>query len=383
MAAPMSPRSARPGPAAARPPAAPAPAWRSYLGDILWAARVIAGAVILVAGRSWPTYWHQLSFLIILALLTYPVRSVRWGTIYNFFLAGSLFAWVIVGVQYVIERVIFGGHLPLVGSVLVAPVSEEIGKVLPLLLLVLAGWRGFRISYGACDLMLCGAALGSGFGLLEDAFRGAHSYPTPSGPALFGLALFPDSYGGFLGHGAATAFVALALGFLMYAWRWRRWLVPALAAALLALFWMMVDHAFANFATFGFNQPWLAPVRWMWQLDGNGRLSPYVLLALILLTLAAERLLLWRTLRGFRRLPASAWFAYWKRPWQRGWGYPQLRATVRRVWAFLQYVLCYRRLAFLMLHWKGDAPPDRTAFAPLIARYTGKVVVAQMAARQS
>lgn len=381
----MAGQVARPAPArpAARPPVAPAPSWRSYLGDILWAARVVAGVVILVAGRSWPMYWHQLSFLVILALLTYPVRSVRWGTIYNFFLVGFGFAWVIVGAQYLIEQVIFGGHLPVLGSVFVAPLTEEIGKILPLLLMVLAGWRGFRSSYGACDLMLCGAALGSGFGLLEDSFRRVHSYPTPASPALFGIALFPDSYGGFLGHGASTAFVALALGFLVYAFRWRRWLLPGLVAALVTLFWMMVDHGLANLSTFNFSQQWLAPVRWMWRLDGNGRLSPWVLLVLILLTVAAERLLLSRTLRGFRRLPASAWFAYWKRPLQRGWGYPQLRAIVRRLWAFLLYVTSYRRLAYLMLHWKGDTPPDRKSFAPLIARYTGKVVVAQMAARQS
>ena len=381
MAQQMSPRpaSARPAAAAARP-ALPA---SRYLRDILWAARIVAGIVILVASRSWPAYWHQISFLVILAVVTYPARSVRWGTVYNFFLVGFVFAWAVVGVQYLIEQVIFGGHLPLVGSVLIAPLTEEIGKVLPLVVM-LAGWRGVRNSYGACDLMLCGGALGCGFGLLEDTFRAVHSYPTPSSPALFGVAFFPDSYDGFLGHGASTAFVALALGFLVYALRWRRWLIPGLVAAVLALFWMMVDHALANFATFNsFSQPWMTPVRWIWRLDQNGRLSPYVLLALILLTVAVERLLLWRALRGLRRLPASAWFAYWKRPLQRGWGYPQLRAMVLRLWAFLLYVTSYRRLAYLTLHWKGDTPPPRKSLAPLIASYTGKVVVAQLAARQS
>ena len=381
MASQMSARPAPARAAAARPSAVPA---TRYLWDILWAARVVAGVVILVASRSWPAYWHQVSFLIIFAILTYPARSVRWGTIYNFFLIGFLFAWAVVGVQYLIEQVMFGGHLPLLGSVLIAPVTEEIGKLLPLLVLVLAGWGGFRSSYGACDLMLCGGALGCGFGLLEDTFRRVHSYPAPASPALFGIAIFPDSYDGFLGHGASTAFAALALGFLVYAMRWRRWLVPGLAAALVVLFWMMVDHALANFATFNsFSQPWLAPVRWIWRLDQNGRLSPYVLLALVLLTIVLERLLLWRALRGLRRLPASAWFAYCKRPLERGWGYPQWRAIVLRSRRFLLYVLSYRRLAYLMTHWKGDIAPDRTAFARLIARYSGEVIVAQRAARES
>src|SRR5258708_1707593 len=85
-------------------PAPAAPAWRRYLRDILWAARITAGIAILLASSTWPAWWHQISGLIILAILTYPVRSVRWGTIYNFFLLGMLFAYLIVGCQYLIEQ---------------------------------------------------------------------------------------------------------------------------------------------------------------------------------------------------------------------------------------------------------------------------------------
>jgi RsiW-degrading membrane proteinase PrsW (M82 family) len=364
-------------------PPAPASGLRRYLSDVIWAARFTVGMVLLLASRTWPSWWHQMACLLVLALLTYPVRSVRWGTIYNFFIVGMLFAYLIVGVQYGVERGMLGGRFPVLGSVLVAPLTEEIGKALPLVLLVIFGWRGFRISYGACDLMLCGAGLGCGFGLVEDVARHTQSWPTATGPALFGIPIFPDSYGGFLGHGASTAFLALALGCFTYACRRRRWMVPGLVAVLLALLWMMVDHGLSNYATFGGSAGWFAPIRWIWELDGNGRFSPYILFALILVAMLAERVLLWRILRRFPRLKPAVCWAYLWRPLRRGWGYPQLRSVAGRAQTLLLYLLSYRRLGFLLAHWPGDVAPDRRGFAGLISRYTGKVAITQLAVRKS
>lgn len=363
-------------------PAPAAPLWRRYLRDILWAARITAGIVILLASSTWPAWWHQISGLIILALLTYPVRSVRWGTIYNFFLLGMLFAYLIVACQYVIERVFWEGQHEIAGAVLVAPLTEEIGKVLPLALIVAIGWRGFRISYGACDLMLCGAGLGCGFGLVENV--GYHQQAwTPTGPELLGMHFFPDSWGGFLGHGASAAFISLTLGYWTYACRRKRWFLPAGIAVLAALFWMMVDHGLANYSVGNSPGSWFAPLRWVWTLDGHGELSPYILLMLILGTLIAERLLLSRVLRGLPRLKPAACFAYLRRPLQQGWGYPQFRSVVARVQSLLMYLLSYRRLGFLLAHWPGDVSPDRGNFGGLIGRYTGKVALVQRAVRKS
>ena len=88
------------------------------------------------------------------------MRSVCWGTLYNLFVLGFFFTFPIVGLQYFIEKNTWGGHSLVLGSVLVAPLTEEIGKILPLVLLLAMGRLGFRNSYGACDLMDCGAALG-------------------------------------------------------------------------------------------------------------------------------------------------------------------------------------------------------------------------------
>ena len=357
--------------------------WRRYLKDILWATRITVSVVILLVGRNWPSFRHQLACLIVLAVLVWPVRSIRWGTLYNFFVIGFFFTFPIVGLQYFIEKILWGGHSLVLGSVLVAPLTEEIGKILPLVLLLAIGRLGFRNSYGACDLMLCGAALGAGFGLFEDSARLTTSFPTPSSPGLLGIAIFPDSYNGFIGHSGSTALIGLSLGCLLYAVRWRRWLLPGIGGLLFASSWIMIDHGVSNYATFGSERSWFFPIRWIWALDRHGELSPDVFLILIVATLVAERILLWRLLRGYPRLPVASCFEFIKRPLRQGWGYPQLRAVVLRLRSLSLYVLSYRQLAFLLIHWKGDLPPNKTVFGPLIARQTGKVAVSQLAVRQS
>jgi hypothetical protein len=85
---------------------------------------------------------------------------------------------------------------------------------------------------------------------------------------------------------------------------------------------------------------------WIWTLDRHGELSPYVFLVLILLTMVAERILLWRIFRGCPRRSAACCMNFAKRPLRQGWGYPQLRAVVLRLRSLSQYVLNYRRPGF-------------------------------------
>lgn len=85
-------------------------------------------------------------------------------------------------------------------------------------------------------------------------------------------------------------------------------------------------------------------------MDRHGELSPYVFLVLIVLTIVAERLFLWRILRGYPHLSAACCMNFIKRPMEQGWGYPQLRAVVLRLRSLSIYVLTYRRLAFLLIH---------------------------------
>src|SRR5438128_11995336 len=101
--------------ASARPFAPTKSGVTQYIGDAIWAARVITAAVIVLATGVWPTMWHQLAFLIGLAVILYPVRSVRWGRTLTFFLAGILFSFLIIGLRSVIGRVRLGGTLAVFG----------------------------------------------------------------------------------------------------------------------------------------------------------------------------------------------------------------------------------------------------------------------------
>ncbi|HEY8130402.1 MAG TPA: PrsW family glutamic-type intramembrane protease [Thermoanaerobaculia bacterium] len=354
-----------------------------YVGDAIWAARIIAAVAIVLAVGVFPTIWHQLAFLIGLTVLTYPVRSVRWGLVYNFFLFGMLFSVAIIGLQFVIERVILGGKHALFGSVFVAPVTEETLKIAPLIALLFIARLGFRYAYGATDLMLCGAALGSGFGFVEDALRHAKSFPTPATPHLLGYAVFRDSYNGFIGHGGSTAIIALAIGWLLYALRWKKTAVLGWIVVAIATYWMMIDHALANYQVSTSSANWLFAVRWIWQLDRHGALSPYVAFAALVLTLLVERLMLWRNLRPIPRLRAVAVARFIQSPLRGGISYGSLRQVVVHCRRLSVYILTFRQLAYLGGRLRGDRPINRQQVATLIRRRTGQVIAMQAAARRA
>jgi RsiW-degrading membrane proteinase PrsW (M82 family) len=361
-------------------PWARAPA-RRYVGDALWAAAIALAVAILLATDTWPILWQQLSFLIGLAVLTYPVRSVRWGTVYNFFLFGLVWGFVIVGVQYLLEMVLLGGRVETFRSAVLAPLTEEPLKVAPLLLAFLvARWR-FRHSYGASDLMLLAGALGAGFGFFENSLHG-HPFPgTPVSPKVLGFTVFPDSIDGFIGHGAASAMIGLTLGYLIYALRWKRLAPWGVAAVLLSTLWVMADHGLANYRASSAEMFFL--FRWVWALDGQGTWTPYLFFALILLTIAAERVVLSRVLRPFPRLGLRQSLAAVRAPLRRGYGYGEVRAATMRAKTILLYVLAYRQLGYLGAHLKGDTPVDREAIAESVMRRTAEIVAAQRAVRLS
>lgn len=354
-----------------------------YIGDAIWAARVIAAAVIVLATGVWPTMWHQLAFLIGLAVILYPVRSVRWGAIYNFFLGGMVFSLFIIGLQYVIEKVLLGGAHAVFGSVVVAPLTEETLKIAPLLVLLAIPRLGFRYAYGAADLMLCGAALGSGFGFVEDGLRHAKSFPSPVTPHLFGYAVFGDSYNGFIGHGGSTAIIALAIGWALYATRWKKSALFGWLVAMLAAYWMMVDHGLANYQTWGSSSNWFFPIRWTWQLDRHGGLSPYIAFGALLITLAAERVLLWRVLRPLPRLRPAAIGRFIIAPLRRGMSYATLRHVVTHCRRLFMYMFSFRQLGYIGAHLHGDRPINREPVARLIRRRTRQVILMQTAVRRA
>ena len=354
---------------------------RWYVKDAIWAARIAVAIAILFATSAWPIYWQQLSFLIGLAILTYPVRAVRWGTIFNFVLIGCIWAFAIVGVQYLIEIVVLQNRAEVFRNVVIAAVTEEVLKVAPLLLVCSVGrWR-FRHSYGACDFMLLGGALGAGFGLFENLLQG-HPFPgTPISPQLFGWVLFPDSIGGFVGHGASSALIGLFIGYLVYALRWKRLVPFAVVLLLFAVVWMIVDHGMANYQVGQGDMLLLA--RWIWALDNRGTWTPYIFLGLIVATIAFERVVLFIVMRPFPRLGVVRCASTIFQPLRVGFGYPQLRSVVMRLNALFLYALAFRQLGYLGAHLKGDTRVDRRAISRSVLHRAFEVMSMQRAVKLS
>lgn len=148
-----------------------------------------------------------------LLLLTWPVRTVRWPTVFLAFGVGAYGCGVAsMLVELVTARQLAAARHESVSAVLdtvswtTAPVAEELIKMAPLLL---AGWalRG-RMQWGLADFAVLGGALGAGFSLLEEllmyAGAGAKAVPLDSGgwqiPASLMSQVHVPGPGEVLGH---------------------------------------------------------------------------------------------------------------------------------------------------------------------------------------
>lgn len=148
-----------------------------------------------------------------LLLLTWPVRTVRWPTVFLAFGVGAYGCGVASTlVELVTARQLAASRHESVSAVLdtvswtTAPLAEELIKIAPLLL---AGWalRG-RVQWGIADFAVLGGALGAGFSLLEEllmyAGSGAKAVPLPSGgwqiPATLTSQVYVPGPGDVLGH---------------------------------------------------------------------------------------------------------------------------------------------------------------------------------------
>jgi RsiW-degrading membrane proteinase PrsW (M82 family) len=213
---------------------------------------------------------------------------------------------------------ILGEDSPLFYSVAV-PILEEAFKIIPLLvLLILPRWR-YRWTASATDLLILGAALGAGFDFYETTLNSLASnwsastvldmhdilhlgpiYPFPNLEVKtfggIGLARISGTLAAFIGHGGATAFIALVIGWVRLVGAWLKgklgviwlilWIVP-----LIVWGWMVFDHGMYNYTVDTADLPLL--LRVPYTLGIYGRLSTFILYLLILATIGLERLLLW------------------------------------------------------------------------------------------
>lgn len=218
-----------------------------------WIARVslvvstalFAVAVPQLADGDWSNLrtsaLHHLWLVAWLLALSYVARSRTLPNVLGAFLGGFFTAmWISVTVGGRTSDWL-GAYDPWQLS-LAVPVIEEVAKIVPLLVVVLAWWGRTDGTPGAVDLAVLGVAAGSGFAFHEDALWervSGSGFDTPIGWLL--PTMHTDA-GDVLGHAGWTGLVGLGLGVWMVNRR-RRWtaLVPLLALAL-----AIVDHGLWN-----------------------------------------------------------------------------------------------------------------------------------------
>ncbi len=234
---------------------------------------------------------------VLLVLLLYfaiatPVRAVPgWLLLILFAVVNVVLTWATVFIQMILSSMT-GGNDDVLGGI-IAPVTEEVMKFLPVAILYAWPRPRVRDAFGATDWMLCGAACGAGAQLWEDVLiRWQNSFP-PRAPSILGFPLIAgytdNGRAIFIGHVATTAFIALALGWSRYikplAWKY----VPAA----LVMIWMIVDHAGNNLRN---------ARQWYWMfangvyfLGARGRIAVYAFLVAVVGTIGFEAVVLSRT----------------------------------------------------------------------------------------
>lgn len=281
-----------------------------------------------------PALW---CYVILLQLfLLARTKTLSWRLAAGFFAAACLAA-PLIGLADVLVAGLIGADINQQdGSVLVAGPVEEIGKLVPLLVLVVvARKRAARLS--ACDYLLLGGIAGLGFQAVEDTIRRLAA--TARGPGLFdlldqilgisstalpqyGFGLLPgwSSYSGntFAGHYVGTAIAAAGIGLALRA---RRGRALGWTAAAAALGLVIVDHALYNAGTYGDLPPRLGQalphfvdvpgwLEGLHALGGSGGLERPLLLVLLGLCIVVD---VRRTRRVDGLLPALPRLAWAER----------------------------------------------------------------------
>jgi len=289
------------------------------------------------------TVW-QVPLMLELLILSLPWRTVSARTIVRWFLIGVgpiflltvLLQWLLVLSPLHGWMTDLSGQLGLAGigllgnvhSTVWAPITEEVAKVLPLVLLLIWGRSHLNRLGGPLDFAILAAATGAGLGFAEDLFQvGSFSWTTPES-LLLGLGIgvlyllvivnplnryplpvfdFDINYQGLVGilnpsveelelgatwpgHGVLPLLVGLAIGFAVLGRRrYGTRLVYLLPA--LALVWAIWDHFVANWYSFARCERADAPTLCgLTQLDFIGGLLPLVAIGgWALATLASQR----------------------------------------------------------------------------------------------
>lgn len=204
-------------------------------------------------------------FILILLVATWPWRTIPPRLmLLSFLLGGSVVMAVTLLIQTGLVAILnlipetimrsvgllFGAQIN-IRAMFVAPVTEEILKVLPILIILFVGpWKYLRRTAGPLDFALLGAALGGGFQFTETVFmqRGA-SWALPTtfiSPLLPTLEPWYPGIVHWFGHAGTTATLALAIGIAIRLAAKRKvwWILPVPVASL-----VIFEHFLVAFAS--------------------------------------------------------------------------------------------------------------------------------------
>lgn len=193
----------------------------------------------------------NLAVLAVLAILGTFTRTLVMRRMLSLYMWGALMTGVAVLASRLIGKgFAFAGPG---GIEIVMALLEEVIKLLPLIVLLLAGRKFSTFTMGMTDFLIAGAALGAGFSCLEYAAAHQHS-------AAYGqLAWLPTAeiYNGRMisGHLIWSSLAAAGIGFGFF---FKTNLKVAFVGAIIGLSVSMLDHAAYNYSTV--SQDWLSSI---------------------------------------------------------------------------------------------------------------------------
>ena len=270
--------------------------------NVLWSLPLAVSLLWLLVDAPGP-FLREAWFVVLLTTLTLGTRTVTWrGTLFGVSLGIGLAAPAMVAVGWVMARAGLDVSDSEVGSWLVVPVLEELIKLAPVGLMAWLHSRRTRLTLNPSDWLLAGCAVGAGFAMVENAELVRNNpgvlrdMAEQYGPSW----LVPGAWGaaGFVGHAAATGMAAGGIGlwFALRRMATRGRILPWMPTAALCapIVWITLEHVLANlYVNTGADAALLL---------GNGRLTPWLFLALAATIIVIDAGRFSRVLRHSRAL---------------------------------------------------------------------------------
>lgn len=250
------------------------------------ALALLALSVLLLALDAPGPTWRELWFLGLVLLGTVATRSLHTTSgLAAIGLGLGVVTMLMVGAGRALAAAGLDTSAGFVNWGLI-PVLEEALKLLPVAVVAWRHGRRTGLTPNPSDLLMLGCFAGAGFALAENVLLVqdnagiARDMARQYGPHIGAFYLVPGAWGaaGYVGHAAATGLAGASLG-LGLALRPRLgaswWMVPAAGFG-----WIVLEHVLTNFYVGSGSSAAL--------LLGNGRLTPWIFIALATAVVALD-----------------------------------------------------------------------------------------------